>query len=192
MSGISLKAFIPGIAKVVDMTPAALYERQRALVRAGLLHSEGGRGPGSGVRATPESMAMLLISLLATGSLSDTETQTKIVASLKSKTKHCPLTGKKTFASALTAVLASEDTAKRARWLELERGGSKSGASLFYYPRGVERVVSVAIDVLSDRDHPVASEFGFVGADRKAALSVQATLTLPLHAIAHTLKEINK
>jgi DNA-binding IscR family transcriptional regulator len=184
MSGISLKAFIPVIAKVVDMTPAALYERQRALVRAGLLHSEGGRGPGSGVRATPESMAMLLISLLATGSLSDTETQTKIVASLKSKTKHCPLTGKKTFASALTAVLASEDTAKRARWLELERGGSKSGASLFYYPR--------AIDVLSDRDHPVASEFGFVGAHRKAALSVQATLTLPLHAIAHTLKEINK
>src|SRR5688572_7224266 len=105
MSNLSLKGFIPELAKAVGMTPAALYERQRALVRAGLLHGESGRGPGSGVRATPESVAMLLIALLATDSLSETESEAKVVTNLKSGTKPCPLTGKKTFASALASAL---------------------------------------------------------------------------------------
>jgi hypothetical protein len=93
----SLKSFIPALAKSVDMTPAALYERQRALVRVGLLHGKSGKGPGSGVRATPESVAMLLIALLATGSVSEIEDHAMAVANLKSATKLCPLTGKKTL-----------------------------------------------------------------------------------------------
>ena len=173
------------MAKWVDMTPAALYERQRALVRAGLLHAEPGRGPGSGVRATPESVALLLIALLTTGSLSETESQTRKIANLKSETERCPLTGKKSFASALTAALASMDTAKQIRWLEVERGGAKASAAIIYRPRGRERLVSVAVDLLSERDHPVESRFGFVGAGRKSQLSVRASLWLPFDAIAY-------
>jgi hypothetical protein len=87
------------------MSQAALYERQRALVRAGLLHSSGGRGPGSGVRATADAIALLLISLLATDSLSETAKRTKALANLKSVTGRCPLTSKRTFIDAVTAAL---------------------------------------------------------------------------------------
>jgi DNA-binding IscR family transcriptional regulator len=193
LSNPSLKGLIPVLAKAVGMTPAALYERQRALVRAGLLHAESGRGPGSGVRATPESVSMLLVALLATGSLSETESQTKAVANLKSAMKRCPLTGKKTFATALTAALASQEMAKRVRWLEVERGGglgSKVGARIFYRPSGSELLVSLTIDLLSERDTPVASQFGFEElARRKSALDVRSSLILPWGELARALKE---
>ena len=61
----SLKGLIPRLAHELGMTPDALYERQRALVRAGLLKGVEGKGPGSGVRATPYATALLLIAVLA-------------------------------------------------------------------------------------------------------------------------------
>ena len=100
---IGLKAFLPKLSELVGVTPAALYERQRSLVHAGLLHGESGRGPGSGVRLTPNSVAMLLISLLATDSLSEVEERAKSVAKLK--TASCGLTHQPTFRSALAAIL---------------------------------------------------------------------------------------
>ena len=112
------------------MSPAALYERQRALVRAGLLEMKPGHGPGSGVLATPHSIAMLLIALLATGSLSETESHAKILATLKSNTKRCPLTGEKTFARALAAILASQDIAKQVVLIGADRSGEKASASI--------------------------------------------------------------
>ena len=198
MSNLSLKGFIPELAKAVGMTPAALYERQRALVRAGLLHGESGRGPGSGVRATPESVAMLLIALLATDGLSETESEAKVVTNLKSGTKPCPLTGKKTFASALASALGSEDMARRIRWIEVERG-ARAGAGIAYRPRGSEFVISLAHDLLSERLNPVVSWFGSKGASRKSALSVRASLDGEWHgtkldfaALARILKEAKK
>jgi hypothetical protein len=185
---LSLKGLIPKLAEEVEMTPAALYERQRALVRAGLLHGEAGRGPGSGVRATPKSVALLLISL--TGSHSETEEHSKIVASLKSE--GCSLTGETTFARALAATLASEDIAQRIKWIEVERGGSKTGAAIVYRPRGTERVFWVAMDILGERDHQVESQFGFRGASRASALGTRVSLSLDFAAIARDLKERTK
>ena len=104
----SLKSVLPSLAKALSISPLALYERQRALVRAGLLKSRPGRGPGSGVLATPESLAMLLIAVAATSSLSEVEEQASIIANLKSVDGRCPLTNKKTFAAALTEALKSE------------------------------------------------------------------------------------
>jgi hypothetical protein len=127
----SLKTFMPTLAAALAMKPAAIYERQRALMRAGLLKVRPGKGPGSGVLANPESLAMLLISL-ATASLSEVERQTKTLGALKSWTKRCPLTGKRTFASALTAVLQSEELAKRASFFMVERGGSESDATIAF------------------------------------------------------------
>jgi hypothetical protein len=125
----SLKTFIPTLAAALDMKPAAIYERQRALMRAGLLKVRPGKGPGSGVLADAESLAMLLISL-ATPSLSEVERQTKALAGLKSRKKSCPVTGKRTFASALAAVLQSEELAKRASFFQVERGGTEFDAAI--------------------------------------------------------------
>jgi hypothetical protein len=171
----SLKSLVPSLAEALGMTSAALYERQRALVRAGLLDAKPGRGRGSGVTADAKSVAMLLVSVLATDSLSETESQAKIVANLKSETDPCPLTGKKTFASALASALALEDTAKRIRWLEVERGVAPR-AGIAYRPRGSEFIRSLAHDLLSERLNAVVSWFGFEGHHRKFALAVRATL----------------
>jgi hypothetical protein len=95
------------------LSEAAVYERQRALVRDGLLETERGRGPGSGVRGKPESVALLLISLLATGNLSKAGISTRIFANLENKEDFCPLTGKRTFGEAVTAILASKELAQR-------------------------------------------------------------------------------
>src|ERR1700730_12936218 len=65
----SLKAYMPPLARLLGVTPAMLYERQRSLVRAGLLDAGSGWGPGSGVRTTARSVALLLISVRASDSL---------------------------------------------------------------------------------------------------------------------------
>jgi hypothetical protein len=64
---------------------------------------------------------MLLISILATESLSETEGRTKLVASLKSRSKRCPLTGRATFAEALSAIFASDDLADRIYGIAVDR-----------------------------------------------------------------------
>jgi hypothetical protein len=69
----SLKGYVPALARHLGISPAALYERQRALVRAGEMDLIEGRGPGSGVRADCRGIALLLIAVLATDSLSETE-----------------------------------------------------------------------------------------------------------------------
>jgi DNA-binding IscR family transcriptional regulator len=112
MTGLSLKSLIRDVSAFTGMSEAAVYERQRALVRAGLLKTKRGRGPGSGVRGTRESVALLLISLLATGNLSDAGRSTRIFANLENKEDFCPLTRKRTFAEAVTAILASKDLAQ--------------------------------------------------------------------------------
>jgi hypothetical protein len=86
-----------------------------------LLQAKSGRGPGSGVRLTADTVALLLIAVLATDSLSDTEEKARAVAKLRSA--RCPLTGKNTFAAALAAILASNDLSKRVSSISVTRTG---------------------------------------------------------------------
>ena len=58
-------------------------------------------------------MALLLISLVATSNLSEVGPSTRIFASLENKESFCPLTRKRTFAEAVTAILASKELAQR-------------------------------------------------------------------------------
>jgi DNA-binding IscR family transcriptional regulator len=171
----SLKALIPKMAGALGTSPAALYERQRALVRAGLLHPLPGHGPGSGVRATPESVALLLIALLATGSLTETEEQTARIMNLKSATKRCPLTGKKTFSTALASVLASEELAKRVQSIGVERGGDQAGAEIIF-----------------DKEAEAISRFGFAHKTYEVGLVAAAQIWLSFDAIARDLRESAK
>lgn len=67
----SLKAFLYGLAPILGITGAALYERQRALTNLGILEATPGRGPGSGVPLTAENVAAVVISVLAAETLSE-------------------------------------------------------------------------------------------------------------------------
>src|SRR6478735_5184403 len=69
----SLKSFLYGVAPIIGMSPVALYERQRALVKLGLLTVTPGRGPGSGVALSADSVAVMVICLLAAESLGDVD-----------------------------------------------------------------------------------------------------------------------
>src|SRR5262245_20816927 len=71
MNGISLKAFSVEMASHLGLTPLAVYERQRALVRLRMLPSTEERGPNSAVRATPHTVSRLLIAALAADNLSE-------------------------------------------------------------------------------------------------------------------------
>ena len=115
---ISLKAFLPTLAAAFEMSPAALYERQRALVRIGLLPAPSTRGRNSGgATATPDSVGMMLIAVLATDNLSEMDDR---IASFADKEAFEPATGKatrcrftkeKTLRRALAAVLADSKIA---------------------------------------------------------------------------------
>jgi len=210
VSDTSLKGLISELAQGVDTTPAALYERQRALVRAGLLQTKPGRGPGSGVRATPESVAMLLISIMATGNLSETEERSKAISNLKSQNKSCPLTGKKTFASALAAVLASEELSKRLSWIDVERSGSAVGARLAFrrppgeilteqdyeemlrYPERKANVLKKRRRGPKDTVNIITSEFGHKSPKFISLLDVRATLHMHFERLASRLKEVTR
>jgi hypothetical protein len=101
----SLKPYIFKLAPQLGMSPAALYERQRALVRAGLLEQGTGRGPGSGVQANASTVALLLIAALATDNLSDANVRTREIATTKQQGDLSRLMKGKTFHEAVTTIL---------------------------------------------------------------------------------------
>jgi hypothetical protein len=70
---VSLKAFLPKVAAAFRTTPDALYSRQRALVRLGLLPVTEGKGPGSGVPLTADTLGVMVIALLAADTLAETD-----------------------------------------------------------------------------------------------------------------------
>lgn len=128
----SLKGYTVGLARLIGTTPDALYERQRALVRAGLLNLGEGRGPGSGVRTTGQSVALLLIAVLATDSLGETEARAHAIGeSHPPAGRRCPCTGMKSFLDALAAALVS--TGKARAIIEIKVSRTADRAEIRYY-----------------------------------------------------------
>jgi hypothetical protein len=170
----SLKSLTPDLAPLLGITQSALYERQRALERAGLLKAESGRGPGSGVRATPKAVAALIASALATDSLSEVETEALVLARLRAEDGVCPVTGKRAFGQALSALLASPEMS--AKTLEI----------IFW--RGEKRA---RIDFIAEKPpiDKTCSAFGS-GLNPTRLLRIQASLEgFPLVQIANLLRE---
>jgi DNA-binding IscR family transcriptional regulator len=163
MAGSSLNRLITHVSAMTGLSEAAVYERQRALVRAGLLKTERGRGPGSGVRGTPESMTLLLISLLATGNLSNAGPSTRIFADLENKDGFCPLTGKRTFAEAVTAILASKELAQ--------------GVIAINVSREIRETQITYRDPSKGGSMPSSSKFGLAGQPEETGLSLSARLS---------------
>jgi hypothetical protein len=141
----SLKAALPVFAKPFGLTPVAVYERQLALVRAGLLPMRGGRGPGSGVPLTPDTAATMLIALLTSDAI-DAAARVRTVSALKhvvgGEPYDRPVASKPTFGAALAEVLASKELAASVSLIGVERTAPTAaifGAgpmASFFAPRG--------------------------------------------------------
>jgi hypothetical protein len=113
MSFKSLQQRLPVLAEILNANRTTLYERQRALVREGLLETLPGHGRGSGVAATPESIAMLTIGMLSSVNLADAGPLARSFSEAGSITAKCRFTGAKTFHGALSRILLDESLAKR-------------------------------------------------------------------------------
>jgi hypothetical protein len=134
----SLKSFLYGVAPIIGITPNALYERQRALVKLGLLTAAPGRGPGSGVPLTAENIAAVVISVLAAENLSDVDD--RVVDLCKAQPegtlgrgeprKIWEKLGKPTFLSDVARVLSGQN----ARWRHHD------DRELYYYGIRVSRI----------------------------------------------------
>jgi hypothetical protein len=101
----SLKKYSERLAPLMNTTPSALNERQRQLVRLGLLKAPDKTGPGAGIRATQANVAMLLLTYLVTDNLSEMDARIGKIARTRPRTGHCPLTGATTFGDAITRIL---------------------------------------------------------------------------------------
>jgi hypothetical protein len=132
----SLKTFCETLAPHVGTTPAALYERQRALVRMGDLPAPA-KGRGKGLEANPATVAMLLVAVLATDNLSDTDDRVRKLAMgpcvIRGKVARCPLTGALTFKDALSFCLSgSAPAAKDSTYTFVRVSRTEPAASIEY------------------------------------------------------------
>lgn len=135
----SLKSCIPRFAQLLGMSPASLYERVRALAREEILNPQAGKGPGSGVRATPESVALLLIAAMASDSLAEVGERTRELAGATARAlssnqtpplnqwhqlrrAKCALTGETTFRRALRKLLINQKMRSRVLGIQVRRG----------------------------------------------------------------------
>lgn len=133
----SLKDVCFKIGLTTGISPATIYEWQRALVAAGVLVGRG-RGPGSGVRATPQNIAILLIRLMFAGGPAPAATDLHYWRSLKRTEiwgarfegeprptldvdSDWPASGEPTFGRALTALLGNVEAAALVEAIELNR-----------------------------------------------------------------------
>jgi hypothetical protein len=124
----SLTSLLPRIAPTLRLTTSALYERQRALVRMKMLPTPEGRGRGSGAEATADTVAVLLVSVLATDSLSESEVlvqalaQAAFIDTTKEIISTCPFTAEQLFVDAVARTLADEKLAKFRPSIVVSRG----------------------------------------------------------------------
>jgi hypothetical protein len=115
----SLKSFLPQISGFLNSTPSSLYERQRQLVRLGILTAEEGHGPGSGVKLSADGVAALLLALLATDNLSDTDDRVRLL--LESRPSSKAKADARTFRQAVAALLSSPQKLRNFRSIVVVR-----------------------------------------------------------------------
>lgn len=60
-----LKEVSKGIARTLGVPQGAIYTEQQKLMAAGILEKRKGKGPGSGVECSAETLAVLLSSFFA-------------------------------------------------------------------------------------------------------------------------------
>lgn len=111
---------MPRMAALLGVSFAVCYERQKALIRAGILPLLPGRGPGSGVRLTPEAIAALLVAVMGTDTLAAAASATAEL--LASRSRDWPIDGGHTLKDALVAMITRPDLARQIDEIEISRG----------------------------------------------------------------------
>lgn len=169
----SLKASLPYLAPLFGLTTDALYERQRALVRHGVLKAIPGRGPGTGVPLSAHNLATLLIAVAAVNSLSEVDHRiiefceaTPIDARSRGAVPidQCPLTGQKTFRGAVQSILLKKELVSCLEYLSIDQNSPlifieftrqrKVKRSLFHhgaepFNKGIQKMTMVRSEVLA-------------------------------------------
>lgn len=120
----SLKSFLPILSRHTGLSVTALYERQRALVRLGLLPAPTKTGRNSGgAMATPGNVGVMVLSVLVTDRLSEMDERILDFLMLRAypytiygnhRPGHCPLTGERTLYRALQSILSQKTFASMA------------------------------------------------------------------------------
>ena len=165
----SLKSYATTLAHLFGSTPATVYERQRALVHAGVLTAKTGRGPGSGVRLTPLSAAILLTAILATDHFTETEERvTQVINTKPPNGDACPLTAMPRFKDAIASALASESRASKVLSISVSRTGPAAFISFrrdraehvsrFVGPAAKEPLISVIATLSGDVFRAIARD----------------------------------
>ncbi len=103
------------------VTPDGVYERLRAILREGVIPKARGRGSHGGVRATPTSVAALLIAILASERLREAGKSCAKIAKLKSENGKCKLTGCDGFLEGVATLLANPALLSRVVELAVSR-----------------------------------------------------------------------
>jgi hypothetical protein len=124
----SLQASIVPLAKILRLNPHALYERQLALMRKGLLPPRTGRGPGSGTPFSAETVAVLVISMLATDSIKDSAEATRALCDARLESvpigQEYELGNPPTFKAAMVNALSSDAMVSKITFLRVHRRSS--------------------------------------------------------------------
>lgn len=126
----ALKSTFSALAPILGETPDTLYGWQRAMVREGILDAVPGRGPGSGVAASPKTMAQFLIGACCHASRSENAPLVTAVTMATALTGPCALTGRRNFGDALTAIL--EDAGLASRVFQVTISATAGGAGIVF------------------------------------------------------------
>src|SRR5215469_13735031 len=106
----SIKSSLGQLSAILRMSEAAIYERQRALVRVDALRANPGRGPGTGVELNSRNLATLLIGCAAFISLSELDERVHQYIRAPSSEQVCWMTGRKTLRDAIQATFEGKFT----------------------------------------------------------------------------------
>lgn len=169
---IGLKSYLPFLSSYFDLTEAALYERQRALVRLGLLKATPGRGPGSGVRLTAEAVAALITSILMADNWSDIDGRVAKMFNAGEATDTTETTAprkRKTFGSAFAELLSAPSAAAEVEEIVVRRTSTQA---IIYFLS----VKSFSFDKIGAENEPREFSAPARTSSGKHALSVEARL----------------
>jgi hypothetical protein len=181
----SLTSLLPELAPLFGLTTAAIYERQRALVRLGELPKPKGRGIGSGAEATPETVAILVLACMLADNLTDIDSRVGKLANARSDSA-CRFTKAARFLEALAAVLASEKLASRVIQVRVHR--TELAGQIEFSSRSRPAITGDLVES-PNKSHPPTTVFGQMS-DLPGQMCVEATLSSHIvERIALRLKE---
>ncbi|HEX4409946.1 MAG TPA: hypothetical protein VH206_14330 [Xanthobacteraceae bacterium] len=158
----SLKSVLGDLADILNVSPDALYERQRALVRERLLKFTPGTRRKIGVSANLDTIATLVVGMLASSSLTDSglRTRSMLKALPGPAGQVCKLTGAKNFQDAIEAILSSLQISSRVKRIRVSGPSGtaqiffdKDDQTVFLANRHDESGLLVSVDIVHDTIH---------------------------------------